>query len=1073
MISSARWLLYLLCSVILLGQNALCAEFYIDFEQGDDRNPGSRELPWKHHPWDLNADAVAKQTHGGHTYYFKKGVVYRGSLQARESGTAETPIVLTSEPSWGTGDALIYGSEALSDKWKSCTDAECGEIPDVSRPQTWYYDLHEKFEPRLLFALQEDRVMRLNIARSPNWKIRNPDNPRGEWWEWTHGKTQVKVWVQEAAQFNVGEQFYVVQKSRPGKKNHKRSSIGQNRILQKGKDWLLLEISDWQDLELAEGAEIGSKAFRASIRKIAPAQDVRVKMQDRVHLNQQDERFWLGATVWTEAEKAPFPLASTITHYLPQTAELVFNFRRPFHSNPRKFDRYFLENLPALLDAPNEWYFSAKEPHKHRIFVRLEKDRDPNTVDMEAARHLVFLDIDGQQHIRVSNLNIRFFNSVPYTTQEQSRNAPYYSTLFRITGQSKNISISHCDLSYASYGINIFPNGDSQILENFLLEHNKIYEMEGHAILAMAGRGLRLLKGETPKKCRIKRIHIQRNHIKNCGFRSMFMFSRSAINIRAAELVEVNHNSIDYVYGPGILVYNGEFFDDSGLEYPLNRTLIHHNTVTNSMLAGQDFGGIASWLAGPAYLYNNVSGNAIGYKHAQSKKDPRKGWYRRSSYAPALYLDHQYKGYLFNNIVWGKNKNERDPIYNSVAIHEAQGAMNSVFNNTLYRTAVGIHKGMREHNRCLYLNNLLLDINNHFIIHEMNPAFIEYDSLAYGKNIFVGEVDIFGKLGRQNFPSIESWRTFLTGKLVLEPQTGEVTQQQQVEHKSAHDFTPLKDSLAIDRAGKVFVPWGLYAVVGEWGFYKQKGRTERIMGEHLYWNSLWKNPNAAKNQVPRNDLIVVGANEESFRYGILEDWTKGALKFDGKSIYCVAEESELLDMQTNNFLIEAVLKIDEETVRGTILSKRAHNSGYRLQIQEQGTLRMSLFLEKKSCSRDSQARLNDGKWHHVIVEVDREKQEGIRFFIDGNASDGSWLGTFRQEDSLSNPADFIVGSGDDLQADLSMELDFLRISRGTLRDAETSIQELYEWQFNGPFLEDFYGNAAAGKGRDVGAIEGY
>ncbi|MBT7165538.1 MAG: hypothetical protein HN904_22365, partial [Victivallales bacterium] len=51
------------------------------------------------------------------------------------------------------------------------------------------------------------------------------------------------------------------------------------------------------------------------------------------------------------------------------------------------------------------------------------------------------------------------------------------------------------------------------------------------------------------------------------------------------------------------------------------------------------------------------------------------------------------------------------------------------------------------------------------------------------------------------------------------------------------------------------------------------------------------------------------------------------------------------------------------------------------------------------------------------------------------------------------------------------QLDFLRVSRGTLADAETTIEELYEWEFNGPFLRDFSGRAPTGKGRDAGAIE--
>jgi hypothetical protein len=95
---------------------------YIDFEAGNDSSDGtSRQTPWKHHPWDPNATAHAKECKGAHTYIFKQGVIYRGELQAKESGTKGTPIILTRDPSWGTGPAVICGSEAVTG-WKQGAD---------------------------------------------------------------------------------------------------------------------------------------------------------------------------------------------------------------------------------------------------------------------------------------------------------------------------------------------------------------------------------------------------------------------------------------------------------------------------------------------------------------------------------------------------------------------------------------------------------------------------------------------------------------------------------------------------------------------------------------------------------------------------------------------------------------------------------------------------------------------------------------------------------------------------------------------------------------------------------------
>ena len=50
-------------------------------------------------------------------------------------------------------------------------------------------------------------------------------------------------------------------------------------------------------------------------------------------------------------------------------------------------------------------------------------------------------------------------------------------------------------------------------------------------------------------------------------------------------------------------------------------------------------------------------------------------------------------------------------------------------------------------------------------------------------------------------------------------------------------------------------------------------------------------------------------------------------------------------------------------------------------------------------------------------------------------------------------------------------IEFLRIARGTLTDAQTTIEELYAWQFNGPFLYDFTGSKRPADGGAAGALD--
>ncbi len=151
---------------------------YIDFESGNDAADGlSKQMPWKHHPWDPNARGQAAACKGPQTYIFKQGVDYRGEMNAHESGTADAPIILTRDPSWGQGPAVICGSEAVTG-WKQ------GGHDLIPEPEkVWHVDLN--WAPRNIWMVGKDgAVTRIVLARAPNWKITDPDDIKSEWWTW-------------------------------------------------------------------------------------------------------------------------------------------------------------------------------------------------------------------------------------------------------------------------------------------------------------------------------------------------------------------------------------------------------------------------------------------------------------------------------------------------------------------------------------------------------------------------------------------------------------------------------------------------------------------------------------------------------------------------------------------------------------------------------------------------------------------------------------------------------------------------------------------------------------------------
>ncbi len=156
---------------------------YIDFENGKDNHSGtSKGKPWKHHPWDANAEAKSADCEGIHTYVFKRGVIYRGMLVGKGSGTAEETIRLTSDPAWGEGEASVCGSVRITDGWTRCDKKTAPGIPDPKK--VWMREVPQN-QVDCLWEIRDGEVIRVPIARDPNWTITDEDNPMEHWYAWS------------------------------------------------------------------------------------------------------------------------------------------------------------------------------------------------------------------------------------------------------------------------------------------------------------------------------------------------------------------------------------------------------------------------------------------------------------------------------------------------------------------------------------------------------------------------------------------------------------------------------------------------------------------------------------------------------------------------------------------------------------------------------------------------------------------------------------------------------------------------------------------------------------------------
>ena len=111
--------------------------------------------------------------------------------------------------------------------------------------------------------------------------------------------------------------------------------------------------------------------------------------------------------------------------------------------------------------------------------------------------------------------------------------------------------------------------------------------------------------------------------------------------------------------------------------------------------------------------------------------------------------------------------------------------------------------------------------------------------------------------------------------------------------------------------------------------------------------------------------------------------------------------------------------------------------------------------------------VNDAPWHHVIAEADR-KARTLTIYIDGKRDAGG--AGLSPDASLANDADLYVAGAPNGHY-FCGAIDFLRVARGTLADSKTTIEELYAWEFHGPFLCGFTSRERPANGGAAGAID--
>ncbi|MFP4381128.1 MAG: LamG-like jellyroll fold domain-containing protein [Candidatus Sumerlaeia bacterium] len=980
---------------------------YIDYENGNDNNPGTKASPWKHHPWDKAASGNAAQASGPATYVFKQGVAYRGAMEMKESGQPGKPIRLTRDPSWGEGPAMIYGSERATG-WKKLTAAQAPKgMPNPEK--VWYTDL--PYLTRAVWLVEGDEITRLKLARTPNWELDGSDDVRSQWWSW--------------------------------------------------------ENPEWWKRDGRYKTTVNGKKMHLAV--------------DKKNLT-RDADYYEGALVWSEwTVMMGAPYAAPVEKFYPDRNGIAF--QGPWHNDSQGIatnNRYYLEDKPHYLDQAGEYWFE-KKGRQGRLYVRLPEDADPNGKVIEAAKRINFIDSAGASNIEISGLTFGFGNIFWNLDYRFFQHPDVDGAVIRVLGEGENIIVRNNVFHDIVKAIRI-ETANGGTLDHVFVTDNDVTRTD-HGGIHVKGEG----KGEAGK---LVRLQVLRNRLHDIGARPLRPNGHFALKISYPLIAEIAGNYLDFTYAAGIDTHGGKGSGAPG-DAPLTRILIYNNKVTNINLGANDWGGIETWQGGPYYVFNNVSGNPVGPMNWTGK-----------TFSHAYYLDGAFKNYHFNNIAWGKANDPNDKRNANVsAFQEIISYQNTFVNNTAYKFLKGSRRQAPQAGRDKFLGNVFTDISETVFRHtdaegedpNVHHAGAQaddfaYETDAYANNVFYKISGILGNFQAQggDYKTPENMSKALETVKAMATNVGIMADKPVLRDTDSHDFRPTPDSPVIDYGIKAFIPWSLYGTVAEWNFTRNNEDPTRVIDEHWYMTEYHVGRDDYYKR-PMYPLTAKNISAQDYVSGPLEDWTLGALKLNGRDQYleltdaymnqpyeytrknenltASGEQLKNPEIYRTNMIVEAYLRTDSGA-DGVIIGKASGNAGYRLAIASNGQAEFSVKGEGKSASV-SGGKINDGEWHHVLAELDRNAGK-VNLYIDGKlaASSSAAIG----KASLENDANLYVGSngsGDHL----ACEIEFLRIAQGSLADSYTTIDELYTWQFNGPILRDFTGMEPTGKKRDAGAIE--
>ena len=597
----------LVCSHAVLGvETAAAAEsLWVDAHYGDDQNDGlSANDAFR------TIQRAADAALPGTTVHILPGV-YRETVVPAVDGTANAPIVYVAEE--GPGTVIVRGSEpAASLTWQRLNQNTIGLPSQVDPTNLYFADISAwnlGAAPRFIAQLDTagEVTARLLLAREPDWTVATDWRYHELWW----------------------------------------TADGGSEVAQ----------CDPSDADTDWNCDLGSRCEnQLTDRNAFPEPDPRIEAGDLTTLgNLTGARLIAMDAKWGHYVYD----REVIGHEVPE-GRIALGGEQCLQdggvSDPGLGwgSKYYVEDHPALLDSPGEWWYDASNS---RLYLWAPGGADPSTLDIEISRRDDGFDLTNRSHITLDGLIIELVN----VNAVQQGWGP---------GTEGN-TVRNATLRYADYGVVVQHSGEG-VTRDFTLENSEIAHIDtnGLFITEWWDGAPTPTAGWQPST---ENIIIRGNEFHHLGFRTD---TDNAIGIKIQfpnqlrfegnHVHDVAHNGVQFLWS---VIESHRTYDFSPTEIRTGEILVRDNVFEDVCQLTTDCGALKFWGQPPdnhvfrdVLVTGNVFRDNLGWTYVSEQ---REGWWVGGDSCEVqgqagfgLYIDyasgiHAYRNIAYNNAYAG------------------------------------------------------------------------------------------------------------------------------------------------------------------------------------------------------------------------------------------------------------------------------------------------------------------------------------------------------------------------------------------------------------------------------------